>query len=132
MTRINRRHALTTLGAGSVAAALLGTSDAHAAGTSSPQGGVLVQAALTLEHKQGRKLSGFLETGIRDGLTLCSLVRQHPDNPAVEAVFASPERNGRADGVRVTVTLYSEPVGEVVFSLLHLSATEDASPRRVV
>jgi hypothetical protein len=89
---------------------------------------VVAQGTLTLDHAQGRKLVGFVQTGIAGGVALCSLANQHPGNPAVESVFATPDIHDGITGVRVTVSFYTEPVGELDFSLLHIALHRTTSP----
>ncbi len=49
----------------------------------------VLRATLTLDHRQGRRLEGFIETGIKAGIVLCTLTEQYEENPAVQSVFAS-------------------------------------------
>ena len=118
MSRIVRRDALMTIGGGGLAALL--SAGATARGEPLGAGGALVQATLEITHREGRRLTGFIETGVTGGVALCSLVRQDPANPAVQSLFAEPAREGGRDGVRITVAFYSEPVGPISAALLHV------------
>ncbi len=141
MTRIIRRDAICTL-AGAAATLLWGPQTGHAALPSySPGSGPSQQAAaqqqaamvtgtLTAEHREGRRLSGFLETGVYGGQALCSLVQQDEQNPMIMSVFAAPSTLDHKAGVQVTICFFSEPVGDVQFSLLHIGggqSTQTAS-----
>lgn len=71
MPKLIRRDALRTLVGGS-ATALFGVNGAQA--SESPGcSAALVQGTMTTEHAQGRQMCGFIQTGIRNGQTLCSL-----------------------------------------------------------
>jgi hypothetical protein len=129
MTKIIRREALRGIGGGSFAA-LLGGTIANAASmnglkpmiaSNKTPDSVLINGCLTQDDADGRKLSGFIETGQQGGFAFCSLVRQDPSNPAVQCVFAAPESNGSMLGVRLTIEFYSDPKGSIEFNLLHYS-----------
>ncbi|HEV7280713.1 MAG TPA: hypothetical protein VGN57_10975 [Pirellulaceae bacterium] len=125
MSRIVRREALMTIGGGGLAALL--SAGTTARGEALGAGGALVQATLELSHREGRRLTGFVETGVAGGIALSSLVRQDPANPAVQSVFAEPAREGGRDGVRITVAFYSEPVGSISTALLHVPLPDSSA-----
>ena len=135
MSRLIRREALT-LFAGTSVGALLGIAGefSHASGFPSQNspGAAMLQGTLTSEHIDGRRMIGFLETGIENGHTLCTLVRQDDRNPAVQSVFAAPARRAGLLGIEVTVSFFTEPVGDITFSLLHVSAAAVSSANRNV
>jgi hypothetical protein len=130
MGQIIRRDAMTLL-AGTGAGATLGLSGDRALtpehrSTKIGTEAAMVQGTLTPAHRQGRKLTGFVETGIPGGQVLCSLVDQDHGNPAVQSVFAAPaQQNGRF-GAKVTVSFFTEPLGHVTFSLLHVQSAKNA------
>ncbi|WP_164100839.1 hypothetical protein [Candidatus Laterigemmans baculatus] len=134
MEKMIRRHALRSIAGGGLAAALIGGSEATADSQlpRNSASGVLVSGTLTREHAAGRKMSGFIETGVREGITLCSLVKQDSKNPAIESIFAAPEQQSGRAGVRVTVAFFSDPVGDLTFSLLHMPAASESAPVRSV
>lgn len=137
MDKIIRRQALRSIGGGGLAALLLtsngtGVAESHRMHSAGETSGVLLQGTLTREHADSRQMSGFVETGIHGGIVLCSLVSQAADNPAVQSIFAAPAEHQGVAGARVTVAFFSQPVGELTFSLLHLPAAAHAAPVRTV
>ena len=132
MSELIRRDALKLFGVGGLAAALgLGRgsrADAATPADDAPQAAA-VTGRLTTDHQEpdgdGRKLSGFVETGIRGGVALCTLAPE-PGNPEPVSVCAAPaERSGLA-GVSVRVVMHGSPSLDVAFSVLHIAA--DAGP----
>ncbi len=128
MTKLIRREAMTRL-VGSSAGALFGltaikasTSDRselarHREGETSV---VVVQATLGLSHAEGREMIGFIETGVAGGYALCTLTDQDTRNPVVQSVFAMPMELNGSVGVKVRISFFTEPVGDIRFALLHL------------
>ncbi len=132
MSGMIRREAISRL-AGGGACAMLGLAGSVPAATSEPgREAVVVQATLTPAHAQGRKLCGFLETGVEGGYVLCTLTRQDERNPAVQSVFASPARRGSRLGVEISISFFTEPRGEITFSLLHVPMEVGRPASRVV
>jgi len=125
MSGLMRRDVIKSLGGGAVLATLLGGGSSGAAQSPGVTGGALVQGRLAPDGSGGRKLSGFLETGVANGVAVCSLVRQDPRNPEVLSVFATPGRREGRDGVKVTVSCFTPPVGEITVSVLPLPVGED-------
>lgn len=129
MLKMIRREALTRLaGTGAGVILSLAGNKTWASPSSSKEkdgGAILIQGTLNQTHMKGRSLIGFLETGISGGQTLCSLVRQDTRNPAVQSIFAMPIKQNNKFGIEVTITFFTEPVGDITFSLLHVKAPAD-------
>jgi len=132
MSNIIRRDALCTL-AGGVATMICGPSVAKAAAASAtPDNQVtLATGTFTPSQADGRKLVGFLETGVEGGHAFCSLEQQSPENPMIMSVFAAPSQLGRKHGVKVTLCFFAEPRGEVTFNVLHVGQTGSRSTAAV-
>ena len=133
MTNMIRREAIATLASTGALASMLGRpNDVSASPEPSNSTAALVEGTLSAIHRVGRQLHGFIETGIHQGHVLCSLVRQDERNPVVQSVFAEPVRHEGKDGVAVTVSFFTEPVGDLTFSLLHVPRGNDNSVNRKV
>ncbi|WP_166820789.1 hypothetical protein [Thalassoroseus pseudoceratinae] len=133
MTEIIRREAIATLAGTGALASLLGRPHTAGASTSERNSTVaLVEGTLSTTHRKGRQLQGFIETGIRHGHVLCSLVRQDERNPAVQSVFAEPTQHEGRHGVAVKVSFFTEPVGELTVSLLHVQPSNETQVARKV
>lgn len=118
MPKLIRRDAIRTLVGGTTTAFLGLGSSAHA--DSHHPDSAIVQGTLTMENLHGRKMTGFLETGITNGHVLCTLVKQDPANPPVLSVFASPQQLAGMRGTEVTIVFFSEPTGDVTVNVLHV------------
>ncbi|MEX1039763.1 MAG: hypothetical protein WDZ51_03980 [Pirellulaceae bacterium] len=127
MTTIARREALSTIFSAS-AGMLLGGRRNGEEQSSGPDGEVaLLRGTMNTSHCDGHRMTGFIETGVDGGLALCSLIDQDAENPAILSIFSEPCKRNGVLGAQITIVHFSDPVGEVAFSLLHIGGGMETS-----